>query len=34
VNNTEEPIKENNLVTFEREKGPKGPVAVKVKVMR
>ncbi|MDA3865287.1 MAG: cold shock domain-containing protein [Salinivirgaceae bacterium] len=34
VNNTEETIKENNLVTFEREKGPKGPVAVKVKVMR
>lgn len=34
VNNTEEPVKENNMVTFEKEKGPKGPVAVKVKVMR
>lgn len=34
VNNIEEPVKENNMVTFEKEKGPKGPVAVKVKVIR
>jgi len=34
VNNIEEPVKENNMVTFEKEKGPKGPVAVKVKVLR
>ncbi len=34
VNNTTEPIKENNKVTFEVEMGPKGPSAVKVKVTR
>ena len=31
VNNITEPIKENNLVTFEVEMGPKGPTAMKVK---
>ena len=34
VTNTLEEIKENNLVTFELESGPKGPVACKVKVIR
>jgi len=34
VSNLEEPIKENNLVAFETEKGPKGPVAVNVKLQR
>jgi len=34
VNNTTEPIVEQNMVTFEIEKGPKGPTAVKVKVIR
>lgn len=34
VNNIEEPIKENNKVSFEVEKGPKGPTAVRVKVFR
>lgn len=34
VNNTTEPIKENNKVTFEVEMGPKGPSAVRVKVSR
>ncbi len=34
VNNTTEPIKENNKVTYEVEMGPKGPSAVKVKVSR
>ena len=34
VNNTTEPIKENNKVTFEVEMGPKGPNAVKVKISR
>jgi cold shock CspA family protein len=34
VNNTLEPIKEGNYVSFEVEPGPKGPVAVKVQVVR
>lgn len=34
VNNTLEPIGENNKVTFEVEMGPKGPSAVKVKLTR
>ena len=34
VNNTTEPIKENNKVTFEVEMGPKGPSAVRVKISR
>lgn len=34
VNNTTEPIRENNKVTFEVEMGPKGPNAVRVKVTR
>ncbi|MFT5512866.1 MAG: cold shock CspA family protein [Bacteroidia bacterium] len=34
INNTLEPIKENNLVKFEVEQGNQGPVAVKVEVKR
>ena len=34
INNTTEPIKENNKVTFEVEMGPKGPNAVRVKITR
>lgn len=34
INNTLEPIKENNLVKFEVEQGNLGPVAVKVEVKR
>ena len=34
INNTLEPIKENNLVKFEVEMGNQGPVAVKVEVKR
>ena len=34
VNNTTEPIKENNKVTYEVEMGPKGPNAVRVKITR
>ncbi len=34
VNNIEEEIKENNMVTFEIGSGPKGPTAIKVKVIR
>lgn len=34
INNTLEPIKENNLVKFETEMGTQGPVAVKVEVKR
>jgi cold shock CspA family protein len=34
VNNVLEEIREGNLVTFEIEKGQKGPVAVQVKVVR
>jgi cold shock CspA family protein len=32
INNTLEEIKENNIVNFEVEMGPKGPMAVKVKL--
>src|SRR5690606_9853039 len=34
MNNTEEPIAENNRVTFEIENGPKGPSAVRVRVIK
>ncbi|SHE95595.1 cold-shock DNA-binding protein family [Mariniphaga anaerophila] len=34
VNNTLEDIREGNLVSFEVEKGQKGPVAVKVEIVR
>lgn len=34
INNTLEPIAENNRVSFEVEKGPKGPSAVNVKIAR
>ncbi len=34
ANNLEEPIKENNKVSFEIEKGPKGPTAVRVKLFK
>jgi cold shock CspA family protein len=34
INNVLEEIREGNLVTFEIEKGQKGPVAVQVKVVR
>lgn len=34
VNNVNEPIKENNKVTYEVEMGPKGPNAVRVKISR
>ena len=34
INNTLEPIQEGNLVSFEVEQGPKGPVAVQVKLVR
>ena len=34
INNVEEDIREGNLVSFEVEKGPKGPSAVRVKVVR
>lgn len=34
INNTLEEIKENNLVSFEVEMGPKGPTAVKVKQIK
>ncbi len=34
VNNLLEPIKENNMVVFEVEMGPKGPSAFKVKILR
>lgn len=32
INNTEDELKENNMVTFEVEMGPKGPNAIKVKL--
>jgi cold shock CspA family protein len=32
INGLIDPVKENNKVTFEVEKGPKGPIAVNVKV--
>lgn len=34
VNNTLEEIREGNLVSFETEKGMKGPIAVKVQIVR
>jgi len=34
ANNLEEQIKENNIVTFEIGKGPKGPTALKVKLFK
>lgn len=34
INNVEGDIKENNVVTFETEMGPKGPTAVKVKLSK
>jgi cold shock CspA family protein len=34
VNNVLEAIKENNLVSFEVEMGPKGPTAVQVKLIK
>ncbi len=34
VNNIKEEIREGNLVQFETEKGPKGPVAVQVEIKR
>ncbi len=34
ANNLEEIIKENNIVTFEIGKGPKGPTALKVKLFK
>jgi cold shock CspA family protein len=34
ANNLEEPVKENNMVTFEIGKGPKGPTALNVKLLK
>lgn len=34
ANNTSEPIKEKNKVSFEIEQGPKGPTAVKVEIIK
>jgi cold shock CspA family protein len=34
ANNLLEPVKENNIVTFETGKGPKGPTALKVKLFK
>jgi cold shock CspA family protein len=34
VNNVLEPIKDNNMVTFEVEMGPKGPSAFRVKLLK
>jgi cold shock CspA family protein len=34
ANNLVDPIKENNIVTFEIGKGPKGPTALKVKLFK
>ena len=34
INNVLEEIKEGNLVSFERENGPKGPSATNVKIIR
>jgi cold shock CspA family protein len=34
INNVEEPIKEDNKVSFEVEKGPKGLTAVRVKLFK
>ena len=32
INNTDDELKENNMVTFEVEMGPKGPNAINVKI--
>ena len=34
ANNLSEPVKENNVVSFEIGKGPKGPTALKVKLFK
>jgi cold shock CspA family protein len=34
ANNLQEPVKENNMVTFEIGKGPKGPTALNVKLLK
>lgn len=34
ANNLLEDIKEGNLVSFEKEKGPRGPSAIKVKIVK
>ncbi len=34
ANNLQEPIKENNIVSFEIGKGPKGPTALNVKLFK
>lgn len=34
INNIEQPIKEDNIVTFEMGKGPKGPTALNVKIFK
>ncbi|MGE5420508.1 MAG: cold-shock protein [Chloroflexota bacterium] len=34
ANNLEEPVKENNIVVFEIGKGAKGPLALKVRLLR
>jgi len=34
ANNLEEPVKESNLVLFESGKGQKGPIALKVRLLR
>lgn len=34
ANNLEEPVKENNMVTFEIGKGPKGSTALNVKLLK
>jgi cold shock CspA family protein len=34
ANNLEEQVKENNMVTFEIGKGPKGPTALNVKLLK
>ena len=34
ANNLLEPVKENNVVSFEMGKGPKGPTAMKVKLFK
>ncbi len=34
ANNLEEPVKENNQVVFEAGKGQKGPIALKVRLLR
>ena len=34
VNNLAEPVRENNLVVFEKEKGPRGSNAINVKLLK